>query len=337
MRAPDFWREDGLTARLLSPAGTAYHLAGVVRRALTTPWQAPVPVICVGNLVAGGAGKTPVALALLDILRERGLQPAALTRGYGGAAAGPLRVVPDAHDAAAVGDEALLLAAAAPTWVARDRVAGAKAAVAADENGKADVIVMDDGFQNPDLKKDLSLLVIDAGYGLGNRKVMPAGPLRETAAAGFARADAVVLVGEGYIGETEKNLIGRLPVLKARLQPRDDSLAGRTVFAFAGIGRPEKFFETLRGLGAELAGTESFPDHQPYTAATLERLRAAAKAAGAQLVTTAKDAARLGAALTPDIAVLDVALAWEDKDALLRLLERLPLPAPLPAGRTNGK
>ncbi|WP_193367286.1 tetraacyldisaccharide 4'-kinase [Pelagibius marinus] len=324
MQAPDFWRHDGLLARLLSPLGGAYHLAGVLRRGATRPWQAPLPVICVGNLVAGGAGKTPVALSLLEILRERGLKPAALTRGYGGAAAGPLRVEPGVHDAATVGDEALLLAAAAPTWVARDRVAGAKAAA---EDG-AQVIVMDDGFQNPSLKKDLSLLVIDAGYGLGNQRVMPAGPLRETAAGGFARADAVVVIGadqyEGsYIGETEKNLIGDRPVLRARLQPSDDALRGKRVFAFAGIGRPEKFFDTLRGLGAELAGTESFPDHQPYTAATLARLRDAARTAGAQLVTTAKDAARLGAS-APDIAVLDVALAWNDKEALLRLLERLP-------------
>jgi tetraacyldisaccharide 4'-kinase len=319
MQAPDFWRHDGLLARLLSPLGGAYHLAGVLRRAATRPWQAPLPVICVGNLVAGGAGKTPVALSLLEILRARGLKPAALTRGYGGAAVGPLRVVPGAHDAAAVGDEALLLAAAAPTWVARDRVAGAKAAAA----DGAQVIVMDDGFQNPALKKDLSLLVVDAAYGLGNGRVMPAGPLREMPAGGFARADAVVVVGERYIGETEKNLIGDRPVLRARLQPKDTSLQGKRVFAFAGIGHPEKFFETLLGLGAELAGTESFPDHQPYTATTLARLRSAAQAAGAQLVTTAKDAARLGAD-APDIAVLDVDLAWDDKEALLRLLERLP-------------
>ncbi len=325
MQAPDFWRRDGLLAHLLSPLGGVYHLAGVLRRAATRPWQAPLPVICVGNLVAGGAGKTPVALSLLEILRERGLKPAALTRGYGGAAAGPLRVAPGEHDAAAVGDEALLLAAAAPTWVARDRVAGAKAAAA----DGANVIVMDDGFQNPSLKKDLSLLVIDAAYGLGNGRVMPAGPLRETPASGFARADAVVVVGEHYIGETEKNLSKDLPILRARLQPRDSTLAGQRVFAFAGIGRPEKFFDSLRGLGAELAGTESFPDHQPYTAATLARLRGAAQAAGARLVTTAKDAARLGTA-AGDIAVLDVALAWDDKEALLRLLEHLPLPAARP-------
>jgi len=320
MRAPEFWRHDGLTARLLGPLGLAYHGAGVLRRALTRPWYAPVPVICVGNLVAGGAGKTPVVLSLLAILAERGLRPVALTRGYGGSTAGPLRVDPERHDAGKVGDEALLLAAAATTWVARDRVDGAKEAI---EEG-AGALVMDDGFQNPGLKKDLSLLVVDAAYGFGNGRVMPAGPLRETVESGLARADAVVLIGDTAIGQTEKKHFAGRPVLRARLAPRDRGLAGRRVFAFAGIGRPEKFFDTLRTLGAEVAGSEAFADHQPYDAAILARLRRAAATAKAQLVTTAKDAARLGALLSPDIAVLDVTLVWEDKDALLRLLERLP-------------
>lgn len=331
MRAPDFWQHDGALAQLLTPLGRAYQLAGALRRRTARPWRAPKPVICIGNLVAGGAGKTPVALSLLALLAERGLKPAALTRGYGGSATGPLRVDPAQHDSATVGDEALLLARAAPTWVARDRVAGAKAALAAG----ADVIVMDDGFQNPQLAKDLSLLVIDAAYGLGNGRVMPAGPLRETAASGLSRADALVVLGDGkgeaYIGETEKNLIGALPVLRAELTPVDTALAGQRVFAFAGIGRPEKFFQTLRDLGAEVVGSEAFADHQPYTRATLTRLRGAAAAAGAQLVTTAKDAARLGP--TGDIAVLDVTLAWENKGALLSLLERLPLAPATAAAR----
>ncbi len=327
MQAPDFWHRDGVLARLLTPLGLAYHLVGQLRRATTTPWPAPVPVICVGNLVAGGAGKTPVALSLLEILAERGLKPAALTRGYGGEAAGPLRVVPGSHDALSVGDEALLLARAAPTWVARDRVAGARAAAEAG----ADVIVMDDGFQNPAVKKDLALLVVDTAYGFGNGRVLPAGPLRETPAAGLARADAVVLLGRDYIGETEKNLIDRFtgaaPPLKARLEPQDCDLAGQRVFAFAGIGRPEKFFRTLREAGAEVVGTESFADHQPYSSTTLERLRDAAAAADARLVTTAKDAVRFGPEPPRDVAVLDVTLQWDDKDALLRLLARLPLPS----------
>lgn len=324
MRAPDYWRHDGLPARLLSPLGLAWQLASATRRLVTRPWRAPIPVICVGNLVAGGAGKTPVVLSILALLQERGVKPAALTRGYGGSAAGPLLVDLARHDAAKVGDEALLLAATAPTWLARDRVDGAREA--ADEG--AQVLVMDDGFQNPRLAKDLSLLVIDAGYGCGNGRVMPAGPLREPAAAAFERADALVLIGDGLPGAIAQMLPPGLPVLRAHLEPCDRRLAGRRVYAFAGIGRPQKFFDTLAALGAEIAGREIFGDHQPYDAATLERLASAAAAHDACLVTTAKDAARIGAAAPPGLAVLDVKLEWEDKSALVRLLERLPLPAP---------
>lgn len=327
MRAPDFWQHDGLAARLLAPLGFAWQTAASARRAVTRPWRAPVPVICVGNLVAGGAGKTPVVLSLLSLLQERGLRVAALTRGYGGSSAGPLPVDPKRHDAAKVGDEALLLAAVAPTWLARDRVDGAREAV--DEG--AEVLVMDDGFQNPRLAKNLSLLVIDAGYGLGNGRVMPAGPLRETADAAFARADALVVIGEALPSAVMQRLPPGLPVLRAVLEPCDCSLAGQRVYAFAGIGRPQKFFETLVRLGAEVVGNESFPDHQRYDAATLERLVKAAGAVGARLVTTAKDAARIGLAAPPGLAVLDVRLVWEDKAALIRLLERLSLPSTKPS------
>ncbi|MGE5766800.1 MAG: tetraacyldisaccharide 4'-kinase, partial [Bacteroidota bacterium] len=225
MRTPEFWHSENTAARLLAPLGLAWQAAGAARRAFVRPWRAPVPVICVGNLVAGGAGKTPVVLSLLTLLRARGLRPAALTRGYGGSAAGPLLVDPARHDAATVGDEALLLAATGPTWLARDRVDGAREAV---EEG-AEVLVMDDGFQNPGLKKDLSLLVVDAGYGFGNGRVMPAGPLRETPAAGFARADAVVIVGGGDVAGIVARLPHGLPVLRARLEPRDRTLANRRV------------------------------------------------------------------------------------------------------------
>ncbi len=323
MRAPDFWQRDGLLPWTLAPLGLCYHLAGQIRSAVVTPWQASVPVLCVGNLVAGGAGKTPVALSLLSILADRGLRPAALTRGYGGTASGPLLVDPERHDAATVGDEALLLAARAPTWIAPDRVAGAKAATAQG----AGILVMDDGFQNPSLQKDISLLVIDSAYGLGNGHLVPAGPLRERPASGFARADAVVLVGDDPIGASEQRLAADLPILRARLVPRDHALAGKPVFAFAGIGRPEKFFQTLRDLGAEVVGTQAFADHRAYSAADLDVLRQAARTKQAQLVTTAKDAVRLGQPLPADIAVLVVDLTWEDPAALDRLLERLSPPA----------
>jgi tetraacyldisaccharide 4'-kinase len=330
MRAPDFWTEDGALAALLSPLGAGYDLAGRLRRAMVPPVAADIPVVCVGNLVAGGAGKTPVVLALVEALAARGAAVHCLTRGYGGSAAGPRRVDAARDGAAEVGDEALLLARAAPSWVARDRAAGARAAAAAG----ARVVVMDDGFQNPALAKDLSLVVVDGAYGFGNRRVMPAGPLRETVARGLARADAVVL-----LGHDQRNLgaalARRLPVLTARLEPRPGSerLAGRRVLAFAGIGRPEKFFATLAGpedgpgggLGAELVETRAFPDHHPYGAAELRALRARARSLDAILVTTEKDAVRLAPEQREGIETLAVAVAWDDPAALQALLDTLPL------------
>jgi tetraacyldisaccharide 4'-kinase len=325
MRAPDFWSEPGVLARILAPLGAAVDLAGGLRRAFARPVACGLPVVCVGNLVAGGAGKTPVALALARRLAASGRAVRFLTRGYGGRTAGPLRVDPARQGAEKVGDEALLLAAEAPTWLARDRAAGARA-IARDGPGEGPgVIVMDDGFQNPSIEKDLALLVIDGGYGLGNEKVMPAGPLREALARGLARADAVVI-----LGEDRKHIARRLgagpPVLEANLVPSlgAPDLAGRKVLAFAGIGRPEKFFATLEDAGAELAETRSFPDHHAYRPAEIEALVARARALGALPVTTEKDRVRLPADLTAGIEVLPVEVAWRDPQALERLLVRLP-------------
>ncbi len=321
MRAPDFWPEDGALAALLAPLGAGYDLAGRLRRALVTSVAADIPVVCVGNLVAGGAGKTPVVLALVEALAARGAVHC-LSRGYGGSSPGPRRVDPARDSAAEVGDEALLLARSAPSWVARDRAAGARAAAAAG----ARVLVMDDGFQNPALAKDLSLVVVDGAYGFGNRRVMPAGPLRESPARGLARADAVVL-----LGRDERNLgavLGRrLPVLGARLAPRPggERLAARRVLAFAGLGRPEKFFATLAELGAELAETRAFPDHHPYSATELRDLRQRAQALGAILVTTEKDAVRLAPGQRDGIETLAVAVVWDDPAALQALLDKLPV------------
>jgi tetraacyldisaccharide 4'-kinase len=321
MHAPDFWAEEGALATLLAPLGAGYDLAGRLRRALVPSVSADVPVICVGNLVAGGAGKTPVVLALVEALAARGAAVHCLTRGYGGRAAGPRRVEAARDSAAEVGDEALLLAQAAPSWVARDRAAGARAAIAAG----AQVLVMDDGFQNPALAKDLSLVVVDGAYGFGNRRVMPAGPLRETVARGLARADAVVLLGRD---EQNLGLALRtgLPVLTAKIAPRHGSerLAGRKTLAFAGIGRPEKFFKTLVELGADLVETRAFPDHHPYGAAELQDLRERARALGATLVTTEKDAVRLTPEQREGIETLAVAIAWDDPVALEGLLDKLP-------------
>src|SRR5437762_5514116 len=260
MRAPEFWHEPpGLAAGLLAPAGAAWDLAGRLRRAVARPYRAPVPVLCVGNLVAGGSGKTPVTLSLARLFAERGIAVHVVTRGYRGKAAGPVQVDPARHDADAVGDEALLLAAVAPCWVAKDRAPGIAAAVKAG----AEAILLDDGFQNPSVAKDLSLVVVDAEYGLGNGRVMPAGPLREPVAAGLARADALVLIGDAPIPSELSSV--SCPVLRAAVEPvNGERFRNARIVAFAGIGRPEKFFATVRRLGAQLAATQSFPDHHPY-------------------------------------------------------------------------
>ncbi len=323
MQAPEFWGRDNVLARGLQPLAWLYGAAGRLRWAASTPWRAEVPVICVGNLVAGGAGKTPTALALGRALAQRGVALHFLSRGHGGRLAGPVRVDPDRHRAADVGDEPLLLAAAAPAWIAHDRAAGARAAVA---HG-AQAIVMDDGFQNPGLAKDLSLLVIDEAYGLGNGRVHPAGPLREPAALGLARADRVVVVQSGEEPAPMPAAIPNLaqPPLTARLIPSDDALAlrGCRVLAFAGIGRPQRFFHTVRELGAELVGQQGFPDHHPYGEDEIWKLVELARELDAQAVTTAKDAVRLPPGARAMVTVIEVALAFDRPDDLDHLLDRV--------------
>lgn len=319
MRPPEFWARDGAPARLLSPLGSLYTLAGRWRRRLARPLRLPVQVVCAGNLTVGGAGKTPLCLALAKRLIGQGQAPHFLTRGYRGRCKGPLRVDPARHQAADVGDEALLLAAVAPTWVARERRAGAAAAVAAG----ASVLIMDDGFQNPALVQDVGLIVIDGEVGWGNCRVLPAGPLREPVADGLARASAVVLVGEDRTGIVPLLPEG-FPCLRANLAPlpRAGELRGARVLAFAGIGRPDKFFASLRAVGAELAGTRVFPDHHPFRDAQLEALATDAERLGAQPVTTAKDHVRLPPNWRPRVAVLPVQLTFCDPAALDRLLGR---------------
>jgi len=318
--APVFWAQPpGLLSELLLPVGAGWEAAGRLRHSFARPYRPPVPVLCVGNLVAGGSGKTPVALALAAHFVSRGTAVQIVTRGYGGRLGGPVRVDPARHDAAAVGDEALLLAARAPCWVARDRAEGVRAAVAA----RARMVLLDDGFQNPGIAKTLSFLVVDAAYGFGNGRVIPAGPLRESLARGLSRANAVVLLGAGaQPGCSESLAIGRaLPVLHASLRPvAGQRLAGLRLLAFAGIGRPDKFFATLRALGAELVDTRPFPDHHPFRDGEIDRLVRIAERARARLVTTAKDIVRVPAAKRAAIEVLEVEIRWADPAALVDLL-----------------
>ncbi|MGD9616393.1 MAG: tetraacyldisaccharide 4'-kinase [Alphaproteobacteria bacterium] len=316
MRAPEFWdAPPGLAAGLLAPLGVVWNGAGVLCRAVARPYRAPVPVVCVGNLVAGGSGKTPVVLSLVELLAGSGVAAHVVTRGYGGRLAGPVRVDPTRHDAVSVGDEALLLARRGPCWVARDRAAGCRKAAAAG----ARLIMLDDGFQNPGIAKDLSLLVIDAEYGFGNGCVIPAGPLREPAGTGLARSDAVVLIGDGEPPEAVR--AARRPVLRADFEPVDATrFCGIKALAFAGIGRPEKFFASLRREGAEIVAAHPFPDHHRFSPAELAELRRNAERAGARLVTTAKDWVRLPVEARDGIEMFEVALRWRDPAALAALL-----------------
>jgi tetraacyldisaccharide 4'-kinase len=321
MRSPEFWERPGLRPALLAPLGHLYAAIGRMRRRIVRPWRAPVPVVCVGALTAGGAGKTPTAIAVARRLAAMGRKPHILTRGYKGRLAGPVQVDIRSHTSREVGDEALLLAEAAPTWVARNRIAGARSAVAAG----ADVLVLDDGFQNPHLAKDLSLVVIDGGQGVGNGRLLPAGPLRESIARGLERAQAVVLVGKDRTGLAAR-VPRKLPLLRARLVPDTAGAAilrGKRVLAFAGIGRPQKFLDSLQEVGAKVVEQRLFADHHAYRVAELEALMAAAAKLDAIPVTTAKDAVRVPPGGCDKLRVLDVALAFDRPDELDGLLATL--------------
>jgi tetraacyldisaccharide 4'-kinase len=326
MREPAFWWRAGeWPAALLTPLAALYG-AVAARRLARAGARAGVPVICIGNPTVGGAGKTPLVLAVARMLKAAGETPALLSRGYGGRLAGPLRVDPGRQRARDVGDEPLLLARVAPTIVARDRVKGAAAAVAEG----ASVVVMDDGFQNPSLHKDFSVLVVDARRGLGNGKVLPAGPLRAPLAAQVERSDALVLVGRSpaepaVAAQARKHGV---PLLHARLQPDAGiaaELALNRVLAFAGIGDPEKFFLTLAQAGVAVAATRSFADHHRYSAADARALCEEAERDGLLLATTEKDLVRLqGDAAVAELAAraraLPVTLTLDDEAAFARLL-----------------
>lgn len=324
MRDPAFWwRPAGLASGLLAPMAAAYG-AIAARRMATPGARAELPVLCVGNFTLGGAGKTPTVMMIARMLQKAGLRPCCLSRGYGGDISGPKLVDAHADRAHKVGDEALLLAQVAPTIVARDRVAGAQAAKAAG----CSVVVMDDGLQNASLAKDFTLAVVDGRRGIGNGKVFPAGPLRAPLAAQLARSDALLVVGDDAGAHNVIAAAHNLPVLHGRLVPDPAAvvaLQARKVFAFAGIGDPDKFFVTVTAAGIALARRRTFADHHRYTAEEAAELIMQAEHDGLALLTTAKDRARMAgepalAALEQRAHVLPVTLVVEEADELRKLV-----------------
>jgi tetraacyldisaccharide 4'-kinase len=313
MKAPEFWAKRGWAGRMLAPLG-AVTAAMTARRVAKTGFNPGIPVYCAGNAGAGGAGKT---ILVRDLLNRLPGTPFALTRGYGGSLAGPIRVNPARHSAAQVGDEALLLAASGPTILARDRAAGARLAL----SEGASAIVMDDGLQNPGLAKDCAFLVVDGGYGFGNGFLLPAGPLREPVAAAAARCKAAVLIGNDT-SHAAAALPAGLPVLRARLQPSCKvDITGRKVIAFAGIGRPGKFFDSVVELGGTILARHEFADHHVYSLADAGKFLAEAAREKAVLVTTEKDFVKLPGFLRVECLVVRVSLAWENEAALEAILK----------------
>lgn len=327
MRAPPFWDDTAprssaaLTRALLSPLGALYAWAGARRIRTTTPAPAPAPVICVGNLTVGGVGKTPVTAALMRAARQKGLKAAGLSRGWGGKLAGPVKVDAKLHSVWDVGDEPLLLSRLAPVYVARHRPEGAM--MAAQEG--ADLILMDDGHQNPSLEKTLSIVVVDAVTGWGPGAIFPAGPLREPVRAGLARADAVIVMcpSAEYTPDLEKLQLSELeiPMLTAWLAPEAAPPSG-PLLAFAGIGRPQKFYDALEAAGGTLADTASFPDHHAFTRGEIEELADLAESHNATLITTEKDHVRLPGGVKGSVIAWPVRAVFKDEARLDALIDQ---------------
>ena len=320
MKTPEFWSRRGPPALALLPLTPLWWLAGTMRKAFATPYHAPIPVICVGNLTAGGVGKTPLVAWLFDRLAERGLQPAILSRGYGGSAAGPLWVDPAEHDAGICGDEPLMLADRRDVMVAHDRARGARMIA---ERGRHDLIIMDDGMQNPYLAHDLEIGVFDGSNGVGNGWLMPAGPLRVPLSAGLAQLDLAVINGDDETG-----LAGRIPEAveryEARLHPEKsviEGLEGTPLLAFAGIGRPKRFFASLEAAGGQIAKKLSFADHHPYSQHDLMQILEDAQRHGAEMITTQKDWMRLPPDWRARVAMLPVTLEIDRADDLLARID----------------
>lgn len=316
MRDPEFWQHDGVIPKLLSPLSAAWRAGTCFRKLTTTPRHPGCPVFCVGNFTVGGAGKTPTAVALYNLLTNLGRTPHFVSRGYGGSLEGPHRVNPGVDTADKVGDEPLLLAQHGPAWISRNRALGAEMAV----DGGANAIILDDGLQNPTLIKDCSFAVIDSNYGIGNGRVMPAGPMREPLISGLEKVRAIILIGD-KTPDFITRLPASVPVLRASIEAINaDDFNQSRVLAFAGIGQPSKFYDSLQKAGAQIIQTRDFSDHHPFIAQELGDLRTEAARLDARLVTTQKDLMRLPFQDRDGISSLDIRLVFEAPDQLAKIV-----------------
>lgn len=315
MKTPVFWNSRNITAIALLPASYIYRVITQLRTHFIKPVKVSAPVLCIGGLTAGGAGKTPVCLHIGELCKARGINAWFLSRGYKGKLQGPIQVKPSEHTAYDVGDEPLLLARVLPTVVAKDRLTGAQFA----SKAGAELIIMDDGFQNPSIHKDVSIIVADGTLMFGNGYMIPAGPLREPVQEGLKRADTMIIINpKNSLPATTR------PILKVHTKPNDDAYAlkGKRVLAFCGLAYPQKFFVTLTAIGAELVEEKIFPDHYQYSDAEIDALALMAKQHDAVLVTTSKDAARMNARSLSLVTVVYVTLDFECPDALIALIDK---------------
>lgn len=320
MRAPEFWQQEGIGSSLLTPISKLYSIGARIWYRRHRPWQAPIPVICIGNVTIGGGGKTPLAMSIGARLSARGHAIHFLTRGYRGRLTGPVLVEKELHTAFDVGDEPLLLAEVAPTWVARDRAASAKAAIKAG----AEILVMDDGLQNPTLAKSCSFLVVDGGYGFGNGKTIPAGPLRESLSDVLKRTEDVVIVEPDDFG-LEEFFQGKVKISKVAFKASPkvvESMRGSRVVAFAGIARPTKFFQTLDQIDCDVVRTFEFTDHHFYSVDEVMQIVETANRLKAKPVTTTKDSTRLPSMAKMMVHVFPIEVVWQDNNDLDSLLDR---------------
>ena len=321
MKTPSFWHADGFIPKLLEPLAQLYKCLSFLERSLGSKTKIDIPVLCIGNLVSGGAGKTPIALSIGQKLNVKH-NISFLTRGYGGIEAGPIEVNPDEHSSYEVGDEALILSEVGPTWVSRNRIAGAIAA----KNAGFEIVIMDDGFQHTSLVKTLSFVIIDGPYGFGNGRLIPAGPLREPIYSGLKRADIIVLVGEVNPSIIEL-LPNNKPLLRASLVPAEmgTQLSNNNVIGFAGIGRPTKFLETLEKMGLNIIDFVAFPDHYRFRESEIRELYEKATEVDAILVTTFKDIKRVPKNVAHLCQPIGITVVWEDDNEIQQLLDSVIL------------